>query len=77
MPSKDGLAYEVCLDLTAQELLALPASGGTEGGDDIRDIDLLLRAKQNEAAVSSEDSLEIELTAEEMLSLLVGDVVTK
>lgn len=71
MPSKDGLAYEVSLDLTAQDLLALPASSGTEGGDDIRDIDLLLRARQNEqAAAASEDSLEIELTAEEMLRLL-------
>ena len=77
MPSKDALAYEVSLDLTAQELLALPVPGCMEGGDDICDDGRGLRASQNEATASSEGSLEIELTAEQMLNLLVGDEVIR
>jgi hypothetical protein len=74
MPSKDALAYEVCLDLTAQELLALPIPSRMEGGDDICDGARGLRVGQMEpAAMATEDSVELELSAEEMLALLDGD----
>jgi hypothetical protein len=71
MPSKDALAYEVSLDLTAQELLALPVPGRTEGGDDICDDGPRLRMQPAEPA--AEGSVELELSAEEMLALLDGD----
>ena len=68
MPSKDALAYEVSLDLTAQELLALPVPSRMEGGDDICDGARGLRIQPAEPA--AEGSVELELSAEEMLSLL-------
>lgn len=71
MPSKDALAYEVSLDLTAQELLALPLPSRMEGGDDICDGARGLRAQPTEpAATAVEGSVELELSAEEMLALL-------
>lgn len=74
MPSKDALAYEVSLDLTAQELLALPVPGCMEGGDDICDSARGLRAQPIEsAATAAEGSVELELSAEEMLALLDDD----
>ena len=71
MPCKDALTYEVSLDLTAQELLALPVPSRTEGGDDICDGARGLCAHQKEpSAMATEGSVELELSTEEMLALL-------
>lgn len=72
----DASAYELSLDLTAQELLAPPAPAGMVEIDDIRDVDPVLRtgalAANAERAriVETERSVEIELTAEDVLGLL-------
>jgi hypothetical protein len=76
---------EISIDLTAQELLTPPAPTGTIQVDDICDIDPLLRTGSfvanaphaalpdesgGTAASAEDDSVEIELTAEQIDALL-------
>lgn len=71
--SIDPLAYELSLDLTAQELLGLPAPPRLVEIDDIRDVDPLLHGAQNAANTEMtdlEDSVEIELSAQDVMALL-------
>lgn len=71
--SIDPLAYELSLDLTAQELLGLPASPRLVEIDDIRDVDPLLHGTHNAANTEMadlEDSVEIELSAQDVMALL-------
>src|SRR5688572_18195770 len=74
MPSStDPLAYELSLDLTAQELLGLPSTTRLVEIDDIRDVDPLLHGSLNAAnteVADLEDSVEIELSAEDVMALL-------
>ena len=76
--STDASAYELLLDLTAQELLALPAPAGMVEIDDICDVDPVLRtgalaANADWGRIEDSDlSVEIELTTEEMDGVL-GD----
>ena len=76
MPSStDPLAYELSLDLTAQELLGLPSTTRLVEIDDIRDVDPLLHGTlnaANTAAADLEDSVEIELSTDDVLRLLEG-----
>jgi hypothetical protein len=76
MPSStDPLAYELSLDLTAQELLGLPSTTRLVEIDDIRDVDPLLHGTLNAAnteAADLEESVEIELSADDVLRLLDG-----
>jgi len=74
MPSStDPLAYELSLDLTAQELLGLPSTTRLVEIDDIRDVDPLLHGSANAAnteVANLEESVEIELSAEDVMALL-------
>jgi hypothetical protein len=76
MPSStDPLAYELSLDLTAQELLGLPSPTRLVEIDDIRDVDPLLHggvSAANTDVADSEESVEIELSADDVLRLLDG-----
>ena len=80
-------SIEVSIDLTAQELLAPPTLASMVEVDDICDVDPLLRTgsfvanvdlRANSRAAASisessdDDSVEIELTAEQMDALLRG-----
>lgn len=73
-------SLEISIDLTAQELLALPAPAGMVEVEDICDVDPLLRTGSfvanadhaRAASAYSADSVEIELTAEQMDALLEG-----
>lgn len=76
--SIDSPAYELSLDLTAQELLGLPQSTHLVEIDDIRDVDPLLHdtsAAANMEMTGSDDSVEIELTGEQVLALLDEQLV--
>jgi hypothetical protein len=74
MPPRTDLA-EVSLDLTAQDLLELPEVEPVLEVEDIGSIDPLLSTGSfvaNTPSAPSDDSIEIELTAEQMISLLEG-----
>jgi hypothetical protein len=84
------IPLEVSIDLTAQELLSPPELDFLVEVDDVCDVDPLLRtgafvansdlnasAELNapaEAIDASDDSVSIELTAEQMDALLEGDL---
>ena len=66
-------AAEVSLDLTAQDLLQLPEIEPVLEVDDIGTIDPLLSTGSfvaNTPTAPADDSIEIELTAEQMIALL-------
>ena len=81
-------SIEISIDLTAQELLAPPTLASMVEFDDIGDIDPLLRtgsfvansdsspsvspAEAADGEVDADDSIEIELTAEQIDALLRG-----
>jgi hypothetical protein len=79
MHSTDAFAFEFSLDLTTQELLTVPAPTTAVEIDDIRDIEPAFNGRAPAANAESariEDSartVEIELTAEQVLALLNGD----
>ena len=76
MPSStDPLAYELSLDLTAQELLGLPSPTRLVEIDDIRDVDPLLHGSRSAANMEGtlDGSVEIELSAEDVMALLGTD----
>jgi hypothetical protein len=75
------IPVEISIDLTAQELLAPPALDAMVEVEDICDVDPLLRtgafvANSDQATAnddaSADDSVEIELTAEQMDAMLDG-----
>ena len=66
---------EISIDLTAQELLAPPALDSMIEVEDVCDVDPLLRsgafaANAGAQLRASDDSIEIELSAEEIEALL-------
>jgi hypothetical protein len=82
MPSStDPLAYELSLDLTAQELLGVASTTRLVEIDDIRDVDPLLhgtRSAANTEVADREGSVEIELSAQDVMALLEeSDEVTE
>jgi hypothetical protein len=82
MPSNDAFAFEFSLDLTAQELLDLPAMTAPVEIEDIREVDPRLRSGSSAAngewtrIEDSATAVEIELSAEQVLALLGGDGAT-
>lgn len=80
MNSTDALAIEFSLDLTAQELETLPAAAPAEVEiEDIGELEPLVRPQTpaaNAERAGIEDTggtVEIELTAEQVLALLTGE----
>lgn len=77
-PTSTSSSTEISIDLTAQELLdpTQPADAGVAGMvevNDIYEVDPLLRTGSfaaNSAAAPDTDSVEIELTAEQMEAML-------
>jgi hypothetical protein len=74
-------SLEISIDLTAQELLAPPTFASLVEVEDICDVDPLLRTgsfvantglRAKSSSSDGDDSIEIELTAEQMDDLLVG-----
>jgi hypothetical protein len=73
-------SIEISIDLTAQELLAPPTFASMIEVEDICDVDPLLRTgsfvanelRADSTDASHDDSIEIELTPEQMDALLSG-----
>jgi hypothetical protein len=69
---------EISIELTAQELLAPPALEAMVEVEDVCDVDPLLRtgafaANADSRPATDEDSIEIELSADEIEALLEGE----
>jgi len=70
---------EISIDLTAQELLAPPAFDAMVEVEDVCDVDPLLRtgafaANVDQQPAATDESIEIELSADDIDALLEGEL---